>query len=316
MLAIEKWAKGKPFEIAFFAPKMAIIARDIHLDFQHTKQRRFGTHQFPLPNLPSWFALYRSHKKPLNFLIKIFSASENNSVQHGDALSTQENSRYPQIETSSLSPDQLEIIEAEIEKNILDELFQEIKDEISSQSVIEPSHKTAMLSLVKEDKNLESSFFILVTVPCWLIYRITPTRLYRNARLGNVDALKKLLMLDPLMLHDPAIGKKIQKLRFTHKTSKYENLLQAPLKNPLSKITSLQMKYAIGGLLSTFAQKEKLKLTAPDIHRLFDAVAQDFDKKHIKLKDSNFSDNEGTFARAIYRYRDEWLQVFLPDTKK
>jgi hypothetical protein len=54
MSAIEKWMKGKHFLFALFAPHIAILARDMHEDFQQTKERRFMDHQFPLPHFPSW----------------------------------------------------------------------------------------------------------------------------------------------------------------------------------------------------------------------------------------------------------------------
>lgn len=316
MQAIKKWTRDKPFLIALLAPQLAVTARDIHLAFQHTKQRRIMSHQFPLPHLPAWFALYRSHRKPINFLRKIFSGFSKfggASLQFGEEMLAgfQELGRGKQTETFVFSPEELQETVATMQ-TVLDESFQEIKEDISPQPV-DPSEKAAMLSLFTENNNLESSFFILVTVPCWLIYRISPTRLYRKARQGNFDALEKLLMLDPLMLHDPTIGKKIQELRFTHKNSKYEKLLQAPLKEHQLKVTSQQMKYAIGGLLSALAKVINKKLTAPDIQKLFDAVAQDFDQK---LNDLDFLTTPNGFARSIFRYRDEWLNVFKSDTKK
>jgi hypothetical protein len=68
MLAVQKWTIGKSFLFAFVAPQLDTTARDIHLSFQQTKERRVLSHQFPLPHLPSWFALYRSHREPLKFL--------------------------------------------------------------------------------------------------------------------------------------------------------------------------------------------------------------------------------------------------------
>lgn len=135
---------------------------------------------------------------------------------------------------------------------MLTESFQEIQDDMSPEPV-DPSLKAEMLSLFSNN-SLESSFFVLATVPCWLIYRMPPTRLYRKARQGNFEALEMLLQLDPLMLHDPVIGKRIQELRFNHKSAKYRKLLEAPLYNSHANITALNMKYAIGGLLSALAK--------------------------------------------------------------
>jgi hypothetical protein len=68
MLAIEKWAKNKSPFIALFAPQMALNVRDMHQGFQHIQARRILNYQVQLPHLPSWFILYRTHRKPLAFL--------------------------------------------------------------------------------------------------------------------------------------------------------------------------------------------------------------------------------------------------------
>lgn len=314
MREIQKWIIGKPFIFALLAPQIAITARDIHEAFQFTKQRRIMNHQFPLPNLPAWFALYRSHRKPLNFLRAVFtdfSKFGSKSIEFGEAVfeGARQLSSSKQSEIQLPTPEEIEQIKPVME-NMLAESFQEIKDDISPPP-IDPAIKAQMLALF-QNMNLESSFFVLVTVPCWLVYRTSPTRLYRKARQGDFTSLKKLLNLDPLMLHDPTIGKRIQALRFKNRTSKYKELLEAPLKDHHLNVTSLQMKYAIGGLLSAFAAVLKQKLSAPDIQRLFNAVAKDFD--------GHLSDHElpvgDSFARAIYRYRHEWLKFFQSDTKK
>lgn len=314
MHEIQKWIIGKPFIFALLAPQLAITARDIHEAFQFTKQRRIMKHQFPLPNLPAWFALYRSHRKPLNFLRTLFtdfSKYGSKSIEFGEAVfeGVRQLARSNHKRIPVPSPDKMEQIKPVMD-NMLAESFQEIKDDISPPPV-DPAIKAKMLALL-QSMSLESSFFVLVTVPCWLVYRTSPTRLYHKARQGDFTSLEKLLNLDPLMLHDPAIGKKIQELRLKNKNTKYEKLLEAPLKDHHLNVTSLQMKYAIGGLLSAFAAVLKLKLSAPDIQRLFDAVAKDFD--------GHLSDHElpvgDSFARTIYRYRQEWLKVFQPDTRK
>ena len=314
MLEIQEWIKGKPFLFALLAPHLAIMARDIHEDFQHTRQRRFLTIQFPLPSLPAWYALYRSHRQTLNFLKTVFSdfsSFGSESIKFGEDFfeGIRQLSRSNQIEIPVPSPEDIKQAQM-VMQNILAESFKDIKDDISPQPA-DPFFKDAMISLLTDTTNLESSFFILVTVPCWLVYRMPPARLYRKARQGNFDALEKLLILDPLMLHDPAIGKKIQELRLNNKNAKYEKLLEAPRKDHHLNVSSKQMKFAMGGFLSAFAKVTKQKLTAPNIQKLFNAVEKDF-KGHLTDDELPVGDS---FAREIYRYRKEWLKVFLSDTK-
>jgi len=314
MLALERWIKGKNILLALLAPQAAIVARDIHKAFQHTKERRILTHQFPLPHLPSWFALYRSHRKPNIFLRKLFtdfSSFGAETIQFVEDMleAARQLSAGKQVLTAA-TPEAIAQAKAALQV-MLFESIKDIKDDISPHP-LDPSVKAHMLAML-QDMNLESSFFILVTVPCWLIYRISPTRLYRKARQGNYDAIKKLLCLDPLMLHDPVIGKRMQQLRFTYKTKQYNDLLETLTKDHPLNVSSQQIKYAIGGLLSAGARMLKLRLTAPDIQKLFNAVAEDFDGN---LFDPDLAVNESSFAREIHRYRQYWLESLQVGHKK
>jgi len=82
MLAVEKWAHNKPYLIALLAPQLATASRDMHQGFRHIRERRINNYQYPLPHLHSWFALYRSHRKPLIFLRSLlqFSAFGEESI--------------------------------------------------------------------------------------------------------------------------------------------------------------------------------------------------------------------------------------------
>ncbi|MDD5759605.1 MAG: hypothetical protein PHI06_11060, partial [Desulfobulbaceae bacterium] len=227
MLAIQRWLKDKHFLFALLAPHFAITARDIHEAFQYTKERHIMGHQFPLPHLPSWFALYRSHRKPNIFVRKLFtdfSCFSPETIQFSENII--ECARLLSVGKPVLpttTPE--EIAQTKVAMQIiLRESLEDIKDDISPQSV--DQDVKARMHVMIEDMNLESSFFLLVTGPCWLIYHTSPTRLYRKARLGDYNAIKKLLCLDPLMLHDPAIGQRMQQLRFTYKTNQYNAILE------------------------------------------------------------------------------------------
>ena len=315
MLSVQKWAENKPYLLAFFAPQMAANARDIHQAFRHIKERRILNKQYPLPPLPAWFAMYRSHRKPLGFLrtfIADFSIFDKEAVDLGDAAIE----GFRLLSKNDYDPSEFVPTIEDIKhlhplmQSALSASFQEIEDDFSD-IPLEPSVKDAALQLFSE-MELESSFFMLVLTPCWLLYREHPTRLYRKARLGEPDALEKLLRLDPLMLHDPAIGRRIQVLRFTNKTAAYQNLLEAPLKPPKARISRKKMKYVTAGLISCLSSLIKKPLTEPEIRALFDAVAQDADGSPI---DTDLPDSPEAFAKAINRDRAFWLQMFHPDKK-
>jgi len=66
MLAVEKWAQGKPPFIALVAPQIAAFAREIPEILKHQKKHRLLSHTFPVPDLRSWHAFYRSHRRYVN----------------------------------------------------------------------------------------------------------------------------------------------------------------------------------------------------------------------------------------------------------
>ena len=58
MLAVEKWAKKQNPLIAYIAIVVAVTAREQSGAIQHIKELRIFDHQFPLPDFPTWFAMY------------------------------------------------------------------------------------------------------------------------------------------------------------------------------------------------------------------------------------------------------------------
>lgn len=316
MLAVEKWAENKPFIIALCAPQLVVSTRDINIDFLHLRERRIFNHQFPLPPLSRWFTVYRSHRKPIKFLktfISDFSGLEKETIKSGEAaiegLSALSSGKIIKPEHPPTA-EEMEQAKNSMQ-NILTESFLDLKRDFDKTPPI-PAAKEEFLNMFSEGV-LEGSFFLLVIAPCWLLYRTTPTRLYRKARLGDTDALEKLLRLDPLMLHDPTIGKQIQAFRFKNKNNVYQTLLEAPLKRPKGKFTRKKMKYAIAGLISALATSLKFELEEPDIRALFDAVAKDSEGKSI---DTDIADSPEAFSKAIRRDRIYWLKMLNPNPDK
>jgi hypothetical protein len=242
-----------------------------------------------------------------------FSSFSSDSLQLADTVT--EGVRLHRINAKGLLTEQItekDISDARaLLNNALKESFTDIEADLKDEPV-NPSERAAFADLLS-DMPLESSFFFLVHIPCWLLYRDSPTCLYRKGRTGDIDALEKLLRLDALMIHDPLIGKEIQKLRFNRKTSAYRTLLEAPLKSPKAKITRKKMKYSTAGIISALSSIIKQPLTEPEIRSLFDAVAQDAGRGPI---DIDLADSPESFYMAIKRDRDFWLQSLDPYKRK
>lgn len=313
MLAVKKWAKDKPYLIALVAPQITPIVIDLHLDFKQIKSRRFGSHKFLLKHLPPWFALYRSHRKGIEHLKAVYAAIFGHEFISFTDILIKELHDLKSADKETLAanlptPQEFEEI-SQILRELLDASFVDLENEFSK-APVDHDAAAAMKQLVA-DKPLESSFFLFVEVPCWLLYRVSPTTLYRKARGGEFDALERLLRLDPLMLHDPYVGMKIAKFRFDHKMPQYRKLLAAPFKNPKGGIERKNLILSIVGLLSALSHVIQKPLTANDIFELIAAIDED---AKCNLLDDLPKDPDA-LARALQPDRNQWRKLFQPDKK-
>ena len=206
---------------------------------------------------------------------------------------------------STLTPHEFsEIVEEvkEVLSGFVAESFCDISGYIDEEAVDSQERE----DFLEEMKVIEAGFFYLVSIPCWILYQVSPTRLYRHARLGDYDSLEKLIRLDPLLIHDPCIGRQIQRFRLSNNMNKFIGLIEAIQKKPKGKIDRKKMKYALAGFLSAFSVALKTPLDEPQIRALFDAFAQDYLKVEI---DIDLPNSPETFSKAIQRNRKPWQAI-------
>lgn len=314
MGALKNWAVGRPLIIEQVGIQMATTAHEINEAFQHIKARKFFSYQFPLPNLPSWFRLYRKHNEVEQFLTTLlgdFSALTNEQVELSQGI-FEVASKWGQIDKSILSNITQEDITQAVKslRGLSDALYVDVEKDLNP-DFISSDEQDEIIQFLNENE-LSAAFFILVHVPCWILYRMSPSILYRRARQGDIDSLEKLLRLDALMIHDPSIGRQVQRFRFNRKTTVYGDLMKAPLEKPKGKITRKTMKYIFAGFISAVAQIYKHPLTEPEIRSLFDAVSKDAGRGSI---DTDLPDSPDSFSKAVRRYREFWLKSFQSDKK-
>lgn len=311
MLAVEKWAQDKHMFIALFAPQVAAFAREIPDILRFQKKHRFLTHSFPVPRLPSWHALYRSRSRyciPFIEMISEGSPFAQQSLAMGVVL--HDLSRNPEkLAKITITPELLKEGQ-QFWKDLISMSFTEMEDDLKG-TPLAPDIRDSVQHY-KDDHETELAFLFLVAFPCWLLYKEWPSKLYRKARLGDTNAIHKLLRLDPFLLHDPAIGREIQKIRIHGKQSLFENLLAAPLKPIKLNMTSRSIKDLLAGLISLVAEAIQQPLTSTDIRALFDAVAQDADKQDI---DTSLPDSQEAYSKVIQRNKPDWKIFMQPGQK-
>lgn len=160
----------------------------------------------------------------------------------------------------------------------------------------------------------EIKFFFRIWIPCWFLYGDYPWRLFKRARVGEVDMIEKLLGLDTRILNDPKISEYLHDAKEKGKRRTLGRLAEALQKGPKSKITLKKVKYKIAGLISVISEILGDRLSEGEISALFHAVACDLGKEDGD-PDIPDRDKTGAFAKAIQRERAFWIPIIQQDKK-
>ncbi|GFE58733.1 hypothetical protein [Geobacter sp. AOG1] len=309
MKELRKWAKDKPDIIKIFAAHLVSTVQGMAEEFKTIKLRRFASQKFSPPHLPSWFAMYRSHRKTVQQVKDIWAAVFGRNIVDFFSGLSEEAKKKKRGNSISTQPTQNEL-DASVKflQTMLSASEKELEDEFNNVS-IKQAAKRRMSKLIEKNP-LELGFYLFVAVPCWALYRMSPTALYRKARQGDFDALEKLLCLDQLMLHDPAIGKQIIDYRFKHSSSKYRKLLDAATKSPKGSDSSKNILLSQVGLISAISHLTTKPLTPQDLFELVHAFDQDSKNKLL----DDLPENYDALARALSPDRNLWRQL-LPSDK-
>ncbi|MCA9292798.1 MAG: hypothetical protein KDA20_03195 [Phycisphaerales bacterium] len=156
----------------------------------------------------------------------------------------------------------------------------------------------------------EGLFFFRVWLPCWLVYHKLPGQLLREARLGDDDALDKLLRLDKSVLGDPGIAQRWHAITLRGSALERRRLVAALKGKPKGSFDGAWVRSGLAGMISQMAKTFGCTATAPEIAAIFDAVEQ----RNGNLVDSKLPVGE-SLAKAIQRNRDWPGLPRLPDVK-
>ena len=297
MLAVERWSKNRDPLLALIAISIASLVHELSEAYQNIHKRCFYTYQFPIPSFPSWYEHYRTQRKNCQVLLEFIANDEGFSGQLASlAAPVYVGGERPNITDQSQFD------------SLLAGSLQALQDDLD-QVPLDPVTKQEGLNYFREHQDVFAYFF-LVFLPCLLIYQTPPTRLYRQARLGSVTALINLLSIDPLMLHDPRIGRQVQNIRLNGKRSDYTRIMEATTKPLQTKLSRKKLSVSLAGLLSASSTVFPQPLTEGDIRRLFYALNKD---AKVGLFDEHLPDAPEALAKAIQRHRPIWRSLFQPD---
>jgi len=143
----------------------------------------------------------------------------------------------------------------------------------------------------------EVRFFCRVWVPCWLEHGKAPGQLLRGARQGNLRAIEDLLRLDKRAFQDSRIRRVYDEAQVRGNASRVRVFHKALEEGPRGSLTQKGVKVLLGALIQKTAAEwdamlrlferefckagarvklASVKLSAPSVQRLFDAVAKDY----------------------------------------
>lgn len=181
---------------------------------------------------------------------------------------------------------------------ILEEAFTPLAS--APEGNVNKMNEETLAQLQKAYAQPEMLFFFKVWGPCWLHYKTSPTKLFRKARRGRVNAMKKLLRLDNSVLFDPVLAERFHQIKARKSRAEYEDLLMA-INNPVNQeIDPKKIKLIIAALISDFSVKHGKRLTAPVIRELFDAISQDRGRGRF---DRDLPKSSEAFSQEIRRER-------------
>lgn len=311
MLAVEKWAQTKHPVIGLLAPQIASFAPDLYEIYLNFKTHKINSASKEPPDLQTWYSLYRNHNIYFDVMGN-FLLDGSPLVQELMKIGTEVTELREDIKSKSrdISAEEVSKLQASV-KNLYQSSFTEIQSNIAEQSLAVQQNDA--LYHYFENHKTELLFCFFVCTPCIIFYKTNPSRLYHRARLGEIKAIDALLRLDPLMLHDPSIGKQIQRIRLRGKTSTYVNIIEAPLKPIKAKITRNRIKAMLGSFISLIATGLESPLTSTDIRKLFDAIAKDTRKQDY---DTSLPNSDEAFYKTIQRNREDWKRIIPTGQKK
>jgi len=320
---LDKWAKNKPIPIAIFAQQIAVSAKPC---YEFLKLLKVGERIEGYPKMPSfkeWLSFYKNHRLLYEYLIKTFKKFGEiaevgaelaeflslNRKKRRELGSTRFNNKIKE-EIGKLNQNKIQQLVSEV-NNFWEGVYKLSLADIKSE--INDNYDDDFVKKFKDALNdYEMLFFIRVWTPCWLLYGEFPPTILRSARLGNIEALEKLIRLDSSVIHDPKIAEFLHQAQAKKNTSTHNLLVKAQLKGPKAKITLQKIKMNFAGFISAASSALGHRLSEPEIRSLFDAVSQDTGKGDI---DIDIPDSPEAFAKAMQRERQFWSIIPQPDKK-
>jgi len=320
MNKIEKWCKNKSYLLAIAAPHIvagSIPCYEFLLKWKSGKQ--LTSLETP-PDLDQWINLYKNHRrveKCLKHFFMQFGEVAEIAIDIFDALklSRKARKRLGSKKFNQLLREALMKLSSDEWRELQESLFAflQISLDILENDILGELDEETIRRIKELFIQPEMLFYIRVQIPCWLFYGEFSGFLLRKARLGNIDAIEKMLRLDPSLINDAKIKRIFHNSAWSGKKSTASRISSALTKTPTKRISLKRVKSSAAGLISALAKLLYVKVTAPEIRKLFDAVAEMSGQGEI---DIDLPESPIGLSKAVQHESQFWLNVIhYPDSK-
>ena len=178
--------------------------------------------------------------------------------------------------------------------------------------------ETTSIPLGEHDRTLFDTpvmkFGCYILMPALFHFGSDPFQLFQKAQNGDLESIRRLFSLDPSVLGDPKIFRHFHEASKNKDRKDYILMASALNKSQNRNFSFPKVKFRVAGLISGVSESFGFKLTAPDIEKLFDAIASDYDKPDWKLVDAPDINNESIYKR-IQREKELFSDILNPDKK-
>ena len=264
-----------PLLKALASPDIAPVAENLHQALTAAQQAQ---DEFQIEiDVSRWLKFYRSHRKVLDIsLDNIFSVlpelSSKLEIKSGEIVSVLNDRNY------SKSEHPVGILISEL-------MFSDNYPETGNVALSD-----------------EGFFSFRIFLPCWLHFFEYPTSLFRRARLGDLDALDKLLRIDKRVIADTKISRHIATHGIDPQSPEFRQLVNA-IEGAPRKLSVTKVKTFLAAFLYGLSKHLGSPMTYPQIQDLFDQSAQE---RGLGLTDPDLEMAPHSFEKAVRRNLSFW----------
>ncbi len=323
MSAIHQWCENQPTDVALMTQITLTSASWVYGYLQSVK---FGEDIHVLDNFPTvqeWLKLYQDHHRFGRKLTQIalevggmpkFIASTLYGLNRGRLRMVIGQSGCLIIKPEK---ENLTLGVSRRSGSILNYRLNAVLDRIKSLT----SQETAPYAQFDQASDLEKVrkvaqmvpemiFFVKVWIPCLALYQEMPLMLLRRARLGDADALDKILRLDKAAISDPKISDIYFKSSLQKNKNQF-NALNRALQHTASNGQQISriIKQSLTALISILAEGLNHSLNLEQIELLYRAICRDIGRG--RQIETGPDESKQNLAKVIQKERASWRRLLL-----